>query len=92
MVLTDMTNESKPATLGSTLVSGYDLKGACSNAKCRREVLIETTALETMAVRYGREAILYDIMQRVTCKACKSKVDLMVHTPAHMFGAGGRPK
>jgi hypothetical protein len=85
-----MANESKPATLGSILVSGYDLKGACS--KCRRPVHIETGALETMAARYGREAVLYDIMQRVTCKACRSKVDLSVHTPEHMFGAGGRPK
>jgi hypothetical protein len=87
-----MANESKPATLGSTLVSGYDLKGACSNAKCGRGVEIDTAALETMATRYGREAILFDIMQRVTCQACGLKVDLTVHTPSRMFGAGGRPK
>lgn len=87
-----MANESKPATLGSILVSGYDLKGACSNAKCRRPVHIETAALETMAARYGRDAVLYDIMQRVTCKACGAKVDLTVRTSEHMFGAAGRPK
>jgi hypothetical protein len=87
-----MAYESKPDHLGSTLVSGYDLKGACSNAKCRRGVEIDTEALETLAARYGRAAILFDIMQRVTCKACGSKVDLTVHTPSHMFGAGGRPK
>src|ERR1700688_2571901 len=55
-----------PATLGSTLDAGLDLTGACT--ACRRVVIVDTEALEALALRYGRDAVLPDHMQRITCK------------------------
>jgi hypothetical protein len=67
------------ATLGSTTDAGLDLKGACTG--CKRVVLIETATLEAMAARYGREAVLFDVMQRITCKDCGGRVSLSVRAP-----------
>ena len=68
-----------PATLGSTLEAGLDLTGACT--ACRRVVIVDTEALEALALRYGRDAVLFDLMQRITCKAGGAKARLSVHAP-----------
>jgi hypothetical protein len=67
------------ATLGSTLDAGMDLSGAC--AGCKRRVLIDTAGLEALAERYGRRAVLFDTMARITCRDCGAKVHLSVHFP-----------
>jgi hypothetical protein len=69
------------ATLGSTIKAGLDLKGACTG--CLRVVLIDTAGLEAMAARYGQNAVLFDVMQRITCKDCGGKVSLSVRAPRH---------
>jgi hypothetical protein len=33
-------------------------------------------------LRYGRDAVLFDLMQRITCKACGAKASLSVHAPS----------
>ena len=71
---------SPSATLGSTLDAGLDLTGACT--ACRRVVIVDTEALEALALRYGRDAVLFDLMQRITCKACGAKARLSVHAPS----------
>ena len=67
------------ATLGSTLDAHLELFGACSG--CKRRVLIDAAALETLAARYGQDAILFDVMERITCKDCGGKVSLSVRAP-----------
>jgi hypothetical protein len=69
-----------PATLGSTLEAGLDLTGACT--ACRRVVIVDTEALKALALRYGRDAVLFDLMQRITCKTCGAKASLSVHAPS----------
>jgi hypothetical protein len=71
---------SQPATIGTTLDAGLDLTGACT--ACHRVVIVDTEALEALALRYGRDAVLPDLMQRITCKACGAKARLSVHAPS----------
>ena len=68
-----------PATLATTLTAGLDLDGGCT--KCRRQIRVDTAALEGLAKRYGRDAILFEVMGRIVCSACGGKADLRVHVP-----------
>jgi hypothetical protein len=67
------------ATLGSTITGQLELFGSC--AGCKRRVLIDTAALEILAQRYGRDAVLYEVMQRIVSAVCGGKADLRVHVP-----------
>ena len=71
---------SPPSKIGSTLDAGLDLTGACT--ACRRVVVVDTEALNALALRSGRDAVLFDLMQRITCKACGAKASLSVHAPS----------
>ena len=71
--------DGQPATLGTTLAAGLDLSGA--STACHRVVIVGTEALEALALRYGRDAVLFDLMQRITCKVCGAKASLSVHAP-----------
>jgi hypothetical protein len=68
-----------PATLGTTLAAGVDLGGDCLG--CRRDVHVDTAQLEMLADRYGRDAILLDLIARLTCAECSGKLDVRVHVP-----------
>jgi hypothetical protein len=65
------------ATLGSTIKACLDLKGACTG--CLRRVLVDMAGLEALAARYGQDAVLFDVAERITCKDCGGKVSLSVH-------------
>jgi hypothetical protein len=65
------------ATLGSTITAGLYLWGSCES--CRREIKIETAELEALAAKYGRDAELYPIMQRIKCRDCGGKTDFRLH-------------
>jgi hypothetical protein len=51
-------NPGPPATIGTTLDAGLDLTGACT--ACRRVVIVDTEALEALALRYSRDPVLFD--------------------------------
>ena len=72
--------DGQPATLGTTLAASLDLTGACT--ACHRVVTVDTEALEALAFRYSQDAVLFDLMQRITCKACGAKASLSVHAPS----------
>jgi hypothetical protein len=75
-----------PATLGTTLAAGLDLWGDCLG--CRQHVHVDTAQLETLADRYGRYAVLFDLIARLTCADCSGKLDIRVHVPRlAKFGA-----
>jgi hypothetical protein len=44
-------------------------------------VHIDTARLDTLAARYGRNAVLFDVAKRLVCKECGGKLDTRVHVP-----------
>src|SRR5690242_13995246 len=73
------------ATIGTTLAAHLDLHGDCT--QCRREIRIDTAALQALAQRYA-DTVLRALMERVVCRACGGRSDLRVHVPGlAMMGA-----
>jgi hypothetical protein len=76
-----------PATLGTTLAAGLDLWG--DSLGCRRDVHVDTTQLGALVDRYGRDAVLFDLIARLVCTDCGGRLDVRVHVP-RLAKFGGR--
>jgi hypothetical protein len=52
-------------------------------------VHVDTAQLETLADLYGSDAVLLDLIARLTCTECRGKLDVRVHVP-RLDKFGGR--
>jgi hypothetical protein len=57
--------------------------------RCQRHVHVDMAQLGALADRYGRDAVLLDLIARLTCTDCRAKLDMRVHVP-RLAKFGGR--